>query len=382
MVRRCTGVIVAVSVLVVGSPAPAAPADPVADNAALSYWRAFSVLPNLDEKQEAGLRDVIEKFGPVDEKTAKVIESGGSSLKELHRGAARSRCVWATPLEDGVETLLPNCAKARQISRLACARAHLRFQQGRPTGAIVDLMDTMTLGRHVGGEGLLVSVLVDYAIERQAIGVAARHLGELQPAQLDELAARLDRLPPLTTTRQAMQIEREYLLEAFIRDLSGPNAKEKMAWILKEIGGSQDPNLKKLGGVSLEQFRDGLIALRPIYDEIAAMMDRPPAEMKTPETLLAGLSPVARALGMGLLPAVLACRTNEAAHQTRLAMLKASMAVVRRDPEALKAESLKNPYAGGSFSYEKTADGFRLVSKTLDRDRKPVTLEVAQRASK
>jgi hypothetical protein len=325
---------------------------------------------------------VIEKLGPVDEKTAKIIESGGSSLKELHRGAARSRCVWATPLEDGVETLLPNCAKARQISRLACARAHLRFQQGRPAAAIDDLMDAMTLGRHVASDRLLVSVLVDYAIERQAIGVAARHLGELQPAQLDELAARLDRLPPLTTMRQAMQSEREYLLEAFIRDLSGPNAKDKMTWILKEIGGSQDLNLKKVQGVSIEQLRDGLIALRPIYDEVAAMMDRPPAGMKTPETLLAGLSPVARALGMGLLPAVVACRTSEAAHQTRLAMLKAVQAVVRRGPDALKAESLKDPYAGGPFSYEKTADGFRLVSKTLDRDRKPVTLEVGQRTSK
>ena len=382
MVRLCAGVILVISMSAVGSHLSAAPPDPVADNAALFYWRAFSVLPNLDDKQDAGLRHVLEKLGPVDEKTAKMIESAGSSLKELHRGAAHLRCVWATPLEDGVETLLPNCNKARQLSRLACARAHLRFQQGRPAAAIDDLMDTMTLGRHVASDGVLVSLLVDFAIERQTIGVAARHLGELKPLQLDEFAARLDRLPAATTMRRAMETERECLLETFIRDLSGPNAKEKMAWIVKEIGGSKDPNVKDLRGVSLEQFRDGLISLRPIYDEIAAKMDRPPAEMKAPEAMLSGLSPAAKALGMGLLPAAVACRTNEAAHQTRLVMLKAALAVVGRGPEALKADAFKEPYAVRPFSCEKTAVGFRLVSRTLDRDRKPVTLEVGQKASK
>jgi hypothetical protein len=115
--------------------------------------------------------------------------------------------------------------------------------------------------------------------------------------------------------------------------------------------------------------------LRPIYDKITAMMDRPPAEMKSAETLLAEVGPPARALGMGLLPAAIACRTNEMAHQTRLAMLKAAMAVVRGGPEALKDESFKDPYSDGPFAYEKTPGGFRLASKTRDRDGKPVTME-------
>jgi len=368
--------------LAAGGYAPAAPPDPVADNAALHYWRAFSVLPNLDEKQEVSLRDAIEKLGPVDEKTAQVVELGRLSLKELHRGAKCSRCVWATPLEDGVETLLPHCAKARQLARLACARTHLRFQQGRPGAAIDDLMDTMTLARHVASDGVLVSTLVDYAIERQAIGVAARHLGDFKPAELDEFAARLDRLPAATTMRRAMQVEKESLLEGFIRDLSGPGGKEKVASFQKAIGADGASHFKVLRAFSRDQLLDGLIALRPVYDKIVAMMDRPPAEIKGPETMLAGLSPAARALGLWLLPAAVACRTNEAAHQTRLAMLKAALAVVRRGPEALKAEALNDPYAGGPFSYEKTSGGFRLVSKTLEREGKPVTLEVGPRPSK
>ena len=145
---------------------------------------------------------------------------------------------------------------------------------------------------------------------------------------------------------------------------------------------SDGPNLKALGDVPAEQVRDGAIALRPVYDKIAAMMDLPPAEMKGPDSLLAGLSQPARVLGMGLLPAAMACRKNEVAHQTRLATLRAAIAVVRGGPDQLKAESLKDPYASGPFSYEKTAGGFRLVSKTLDRQGKPVTLEVGPGSSK
>jgi hypothetical protein len=214
--------------LAVGARVMAAGPDPVADNAALHYWRAFSVFPNLDNKQETSLRDAVEKPGPVDEKTAAVIGLGRSSLKELRRGAACSRCVWATPLEDGAELLLPHCAKARQLARLACARAELSFQRGKPAAAIDDLVATMTLGRHVAGDGIMVSVLVGYAVERQAMSVAARHLGELQPAQLDEFAARLDRLPAAITMRRAMQVEKESLAEGFIRDLSGPSSNFAM----------------------------------------------------------------------------------------------------------------------------------------------------------
>jgi len=378
---RAQGMMV-VLVFVAGGFACAAPADPAADNAALFYWRAFAAMPNLDEKQETALRDAAQKPDPVSEAAAKILTQGNSAMRELHRGAKCSRCVWATPLEDGAETLLPHCGKARQLARLACARARLNFQQGRPAAAIDDLADVMTLGRHLATDGLLVSVLVDYAVERLAVETAARHLGDLQPAQLQEFAARLDRLPPATTMHRAMEIEKECLLEPFIRDLSGPEGKEKAISLLKSLGDEKDPNRKALRGFSREQLLEGLKALPPVYDKIAVMMDRPPAEMKSVESLLAGVSPAARALGMGLLPAAVACRTHEVIHQTRRAMFEAPLAVVRGGPEQLKAEAWKDPYAGGPFSYEKTAPGFRLTSKTKDRDGKAIVLEVGRSESK
>jgi len=368
-----------ISIFLVSVLALAAAPDPVADNAALHYWRAFSVLPNLNDQQEECLRTVINKGGPASEEAAKVVELGRSSLNEFRRGAACSRCAWATPLEDGVAVLLPHCAKARQLARLACARAELSFQQGKPEAAIDDMVGVMTLGRHVAADQILVCLLVDLAIERQAINMAARHLVELQPAQLDALAARLDRLPAPLTMRRAVHAEKDYLIGGVIRDLSGADAKAKAAWILKEIASQDDADSKRLREASAQQLRDALVALGPVCDEIAAMMNRPPAEIKSPETLLSGLNPTARTLGMRLLDPVVKCRTNEAAHQTRLAMLKAAIAVVRGGPESLKGESLKDPYGGGPFAYEKTPGGFRLASKTNDRDGKPVTMEFGKK---
>ena len=381
MVRLCARVIVVLSMLVVaGTSVAAAPPDPVADNAALHYWRAFSVIPNLSDAQDAAVDQLLDKLGPANALASGAIAGSSAAMKELHRGAKSPRCVWATPLEDGPAALLPHCGKARQLARLACARAHLNFQLGRPAEAIDDLADAMTLGRHAGNEGILVAVLVDYAIEARAIRVAARHLGELKPADLQDLAARIERLPPATTMRRAMQSEKQWLLEWLIQNLSDPAKKGTSATMLRDLVDSDDTNLKALSGVPPKQVRDGAIALRPIYDQVADMMDLPPAQMKDPESLLAGLSPTARSLGMGLLPAAMKCRQREVDHQTQLAMFKAAIAVVRGGPGELKAESLKDPFAGGPFSYEKTAGGFRLVSKTLDREGKPLTLEVGRTA--
>lgn len=382
MLRLCAGLMVAILILSAQHRATAVAPDPVAENAALHYWRAFGVLPSLNDKQEEGVRNAVEKSGPVDEEAAKAIELGRSSLKELHRGITSSRCAWATPLEEGADVLIPYCAKARQLARLACARAELGFQQGKPAAAADDLMAAMTLGRHVTTDGIMICLLVDIAIERQAIGVAARHLGELPPAQLDAFAARLDRLPAPLTMRQAVQAEKDYLIEGAIRALAGPEAKEKAELILKVIAANDDAKSRQLRETSPQQLRDAVIALRPVFDKVVPMMDRPPTEVESPDTLLAGLNQPAQAAGMRLLPPVLVCRTTEAAHQTRLAMLKAAVAVVRSGPDALKRESFKDPYGGGPFSYEKTSGGFRLVSKTLDRDGKPVTMEFGQELSK
>ena len=189
MVRRCAGVLVAVSVLAAVGRLLAAAPEPLADNAALHYWRAFSVIPDLSDGQDAAVTALLDKLGAVNDEAAGAIAASTGAIKELRRGATCARCDWATPLEDGPEAILPHLSKARQMGRLACAHAHDCFQRGRSAEAINVLIATTTLGRHAASDGVLVSVLVGYAIEQQAIRVAARHLGELEPAELADFRA-------------------------------------------------------------------------------------------------------------------------------------------------------------------------------------------------
>ena len=107
-----------------------APADPLAANAALSYWQAFAVLPQLNKLQEKSL-DAALQGKPADEQLAEVVRLSEPALRQLHRGVRKPRCVWGTPVEEGIMTSLPHAGKARALAKLAVARAHWNFQHGQ-----------------------------------------------------------------------------------------------------------------------------------------------------------------------------------------------------------------------------------------------------------
>src|SRR5437879_684575 len=69
---------------------------PLAQNAALSYWPAFSFVP----AGEANEKLLINwKFAPLDDATKKLIEDGKTALYYLHLGAAAPACNWGLKLD-------------------------------------------------------------------------------------------------------------------------------------------------------------------------------------------------------------------------------------------------------------------------------------------
>ena len=125
-------------------------ADPLAANAALLYWRAFAVLPKLDEKQDKTLVDVWCYLKPVEDSLGPIVKMSAPALRELHRGAQQPRCVWGTPIGDGMSTLIPHGQKARELARLAVVRARWNFAHGKPAEGVDDLTDALTLARNIG----------------------------------------------------------------------------------------------------------------------------------------------------------------------------------------------------------------------------------------
>jgi len=387
MNRRCLNVLLMLSTAVVSASTALAqnpPAeDPVARNAALKYWLAFDLLPlhSLDDKRYDAVDAALSTLGPVDDKLAELLHSSEEALLELHRGAKLPRCVWALSTEDGPNVLMPHLQRARLLAKVSCLRAQWYFQQGKSAEAIDDLIATMTLARHVS-DPTMISLLVDYAIERQAIRVAAGNLNKLEPAALKRLSQGIERLPVATTAHQAVIGEKQVYLEWLIRTLSEPGGKEKMLRLSDGLG---EQALKALKGLSEEQLREGAVNLRPVYDKLAAAVDLPLPEAEKAEKDLmseAQLRGPARTVALWVLPAALPVRSAEIKQLTRWAMLNAAIAVCESGEAALSAESHKDPILGGPFQYEKTPHGFRLQSKTLETDGRPLTLEVGRSAGK
>jgi len=357
-------------------------ADPVAANAALFYWRAFSLLPNLDKKQEKLLEKAVEAE-PVEEALGEVVKLSEPSLRELHRGARQPRCVWATPIEDGVSTLLPHAGKTRQLARIALARAHWNFSRGKPAEGVDDLIAAMTLARHIGADPILITLLVDYAVETMADNLAAADMNRMGPAETKQFAEKFDRLPPATTVSQAVLGERDIFLDPIIKLLSKPGGKEKM---FEQFGivDANDPVIKALKGMSREQLLEGAVGMRPLYEKLAALMELPLSKTgKDEEKVSAWLADpsvkeTTRTMAKTLLPGIVALKA-EVRQKLCLALLKAAVAVQQHGPEALSNPAYHDPYANAAFQYEKLKDGFRLRSKTPNpRTGKPMSLETGK----
>ncbi len=364
---------------------PTAPAEsPTAGggatkNAALAYWRAFALLPKLDDDQKDAIRDSLDRLGPVDKELIPVIESSAPSLKELHRAAKMPTCDWGLAVEDGVDAMMPHLSVARELSRLACLRAQWRFEQGQTSGAVEDATAVMALGRHAGSDGLLISILVDYAIQRQAIRLIAAYLPGLDANARSDLSRRLNGLPAGKTMRQAILREKEVFLEGFIRELTKEDGKERL---LKSFGGSDDPAVAMIRGLSRAELLKAAKGMRRVYDNLATIVSLPPDKVKpAEEKLLADpdLDPLVVRAAKLLTPALTAARSAEAAHQARLAMLKAAVAVTANGPQALSQKELRDPFGDGPFQYSAFDGGFELTSKLKGRDNKPVSLTIGRR---
>ena len=348
--------------------------DPLADNAALAYWQAFILVPKADDDKP------IDADGPIDAEVIEFVESGDAAMHQLHRAAGMDRCVWGTELEAGIDAQLAHLSQARKMARFACLRARVRFSQDRAAEAIDDLAAVMAMSRHAGSDGLLISLLVQYSVEKLAIDTVAEHLPTIKADLLDELSGRLKGLPECHTMSYAMRMEKMLLLEWFIEKVSRPGGKKELLDMLEnQLEDVDEEELAKYKAVSQQEIVDGLIELRAIYEELIEVLKRSPEEVEEfADNLIEKkkLTGPAKMFASFILPAVGNIRRSEATHQTQQLMLEAAIAVVKDGRSQLERKELHDPYGEGPFEYAKTKAGFKLRSKLLDRQGKPVVLGI------
>src|SRR5262245_24343949 len=177
-------------------------------NAALQYWLAFALCPE-QTKVIADATSDDEKVGygiPVSQSLSQNLQGDtAEALIYLHRGAQLDACEWGVDVrKDGPNVPHPYCEKAHALARVSLLRARWRFEHGDWDGGIEDVVDTMKLARHLSRDRISRTVHYACMLEAMATKTADVHLPGMPEHHRVGLAARLDKLPPLTSMRDAV----------------------------------------------------------------------------------------------------------------------------------------------------------------------------------
>jgi hypothetical protein len=361
-------------------------------NAALKYWQAFATLPKFTDAEA-------QKLGagyltmPLDAQAREIVNRAGYSLLMMHHGAALPRCDWGIGTEEGIHVRLPHGPAARLLSTLACLRARMFFEENRNAEGVDDLVDAMTLGRHVSLSGTNIMLLVGNAIEHFTIETLASCLPKLDARTIKDLKTRLAALPAGMTIEAALASEEKGYLDWFVRmvqeakdnnslvaqltalsQASGPEGKtndaaerarkasEEAQALLEQCGGSAAGVLKRA-----EETRS---SYRLLAKKLELPLEDFAKQFEREQTRQAD-----NAVFKMFFPAIVNVRRAQARLQIRRALLSAALAVQLDGRDALKDHP--DPVVGGSFEYVAFPGGFVLQS-TFQMDQ-PLTLTVGRR---
>ncbi|MBI1375390.1 MAG: hypothetical protein GC159_21965 [Phycisphaera sp.] len=363
--------------------ATAAEPTDLGHNAALKYWQAFAMLPQMSDADNKAV--VAPPTAAVDDTQRALADRAEFSLKLMAEGAAIGPCDWGLNDSDGPAMLLPHAGKSRELSRLAALRANVRFADGNADGAIDDLVATFCLGHHMADHGLLIEVLVGYATDAVAVDTGAAHLQVMSTKQHARFAEAIAKLPPLASTAEGMTREKAVFGGWFKRVAKDVAVKD----LLDMLGVGDAAQTKGLAKALADPktLQAAIARFDAAYDTQIEAMRLPYAEsikrLAAIERQFGELSKqvkadpdghAADAIVVALMPTATRVRTVEAKTVIRRAMLRAAIAYA--DGGADAAAKVADPVTGKAFEISPVGGQpgwIELKSTVLDND-KPVSL--------
>lgn len=335
-----------------------AAATPV-PNAALKYWMAFESLGKVNEAENKILSQGFK--APATEQRDNAIHRFGPALKYMQRGAAIPACDWGgDPLLDGPAMELPYLGKLRSLARVACLTARGHYDVGHHREAIIVLIDAMKMARHTGADHLLISRLVETAIDTMAIDALARMVPNLPAEQLKFLSEQLDNLPPPNSLAETVRIG-EKATTIWMRKAASEGKLAETLRMFQNVGDDWTQNLAAMF-VTPKLLETQLDKCDSIYEDYAKAFEAPFEEsvvqLKKIEAKIADSGFIAKMM----MPALLRCRISTERETCQRALLKAGVRIQLEGEAAIK--SAADPYAADKMlDYRKTQFGFELTSQ-------------------
>ena len=326
-------------------------------NAALTYWRAFAMFPEMT-KDEENIVSRVPELAPMStpEQRADLAKRWGASLQLMREAADIPQCDWGVNYEkEGPGEMLPQLAKARALARAAAFRARYFWEIGQRKEAAEDLRSAVILARQVGNEGrdTLTAVLVQIAMESIVDRTTALLLTDRESA--DVLSKGLGDLvngSPARLASNAILAEKKAFIPWFRREFSANPVETKSS---KDL----PPELR---GYPVKDVPQALDELEKQYDKITALFRLPFREyLANRSALEEEIKASKNPFSTGILPALTRIRDEEERYRIRWAMVRAAIEIRREGESALSKVS--DPSDGKPFQYTALEGGaFELKS--------------------
>lgn len=356
-------------------------------NPALKYYQAFVQAPDLSEADHQYLFTREWRGQTLDRRFGSLIAKYDYQFRFLREAAgAQVPCDWGIDLTEGPDALLPALARAKAAAQATRLRVMWHLQKGRPDDARDDLLAGLVLARNVSHDGVLVSTMVEMAMENIVASVVAENFYQWQPDTLRQLADGMAATPARGTVADCIPAEKysfgdwlirkvteikaqsagndgeavERLRELFGRVFGEEGDREFAANVIKAGGARFDPanelGTKDTAGTLVRSASgsiDGVVRLigelAPLYDRATELMNLPQGPFEGQKAaFMQEVEKSSNPLVPKLFTVFAKCRTKEFATLVKLAMVRAGIEYKLRGEAGLK--SVTDPCGNGPFT--------------------------------
>lgn len=358
-------------------------------NPALIYWNGFAALPDMESDDAKYLFESEWRNRPIDERAADMLAQFDPTFRMLRRaGGSRVPCDWGVDLTLGPEAMLPQLAKAKRCAQAAVLRSRWFMQEGKMDAARDDLIAVFVLGRNVARDNILISAMVQFAIEDIVTGYIAQQWPVLKPALINELLAGFDEAPPRIPVAATVPTERQAFHDWLVKKIqeiqaAHPNDDKAAVEALTKLvdafisqpGQSRRAfaeEMLKAAGNSSAGFLAYVHQLEPLYLRLEEVAKLPYSRfLAAAEAFNEQIGAHPNLLVHEVFPVLTKARMREFRAAARLAMLRAAYEH-RLDP-VNGLRKAPDPFGSGPFAYSRfTLDGetrgFQLSSALAMRD--------------
>jgi len=359
-----------------GPVAPAAALPPDPDNAAVLYYQAF-LLYNTPAP-EALDSFVKGTTGPSDE-IRECVQKGRTAIDYALMAAQREQCNWGIAYSKGFSLALPHLAQCRSLAKLLLADARLLAAEGNYREALERCLSTKKMARHLGDE-TIISLLVRHAIDGLADDALRDILG-LTPPDPQTLEWLKAQLAPASAGQASVVKSLQMEQEVFVQTMQMDRLAELREVLESSVGQPKVQLPARIDEELLARNREYYVrvmtAMQATLSGPMSYADKWSALQTTLTQLMqdAGKDTSAT-LAAALVPALNKVCGVDVKAQARANALRVGLelltakALTGKLPERLPANTLKDPFSGQDFVYERGRASFvvRCQGKDLDKN--------------